>query len=165
VLIFEGYCLKDTICFELVKGLPAAFVTLIIGIIAASVAYRQYRTARAKLNLDLYDRRFELFDTTWGFLSSIVQGDLVRQKDHREILNNLLPSARFLFGEEIASYLDKIISLHIELFKLTNRQLEVLQLTDSEQGRILELEEYFRNEVKIGVKEKFGGYLDFSHWK
>ena len=41
---------------ELVKGLPAAFVTLVIRSIAAGIAYRQYRIARAKFKLDLFEK-------------------------------------------------------------------------------------------------------------
>jgi hypothetical protein len=44
-----------------VKGLPAAFVTLVIGLIAAGIAFRQYRIARAKFKLDLFDRRHAVF--------------------------------------------------------------------------------------------------------
>ena len=36
-------CSQGSICFELDKGLPAAFVTLVIGGIAARITYQQYK--------------------------------------------------------------------------------------------------------------------------
>ena len=59
---------------ELVKGLPAAFVTLVIGSIAAGIAYRQYRIARAKFKLDLFEKgmRFSL-RLGHSFLSFLTQ--------------------------------------------------------------------------------------------
>ena len=54
---------------DLMKGLPAAFVTLVIGLIAAGIAYRQYRIARAKFKLDLFEKRHAVFLETWAFIS------------------------------------------------------------------------------------------------
>lgn len=46
--------------FELLKGVPAAFVALIVGLIAPGIAHRQYHIARAKLKLDLFDKRYAI---------------------------------------------------------------------------------------------------------
>jgi hypothetical protein len=55
----------DTICAdslwrELLKGIPSVFVTLVIGGIAAYIAYRQYKISHAKLKLDLFEKRYEI---------------------------------------------------------------------------------------------------------
>jgi len=51
--IESGQCVSGSICFELMKGAPAAVVALLAALIAGLIAYRQYRVAKAKLNLDL----------------------------------------------------------------------------------------------------------------
>ena len=53
---------SSSIAFELLKGLPAAFVALVIGGVAAGVAWRQMRIAQAKLKLDLFDKRYRLYE-------------------------------------------------------------------------------------------------------
>ncbi|MCD6026117.1 MAG: hypothetical protein K0R08_636 [Solimicrobium sp.] len=50
-----------SLSLELAKGLPAAFVALIVGGIAAGIAWRQYGAAKAKLKFDLFDRRCSNF--------------------------------------------------------------------------------------------------------
>ena len=46
---------------EIAKGLLAAFVALVNGLIAAGIAWQRWRVARAKLKLDLFDRRLAIF--------------------------------------------------------------------------------------------------------
>src|ERR1700722_14950247 len=92
--------------FELVKGLPAAFVTLIIGASAAGIAYRQYEVARAKLKLDLFEKRYAIFQQTWEILSGVVRnGTRAENYGLATPFNNFLPQAAFLFGEPIKRYL------------------------------------------------------------
>jgi hypothetical protein len=67
-----------TLLPDLAKGLPAAVVTLVIGLIAAGIAYRQYRIARAKFKLDLFEKRHAVFLETWAFLSKFFRPGLVR---------------------------------------------------------------------------------------
>jgi hypothetical protein len=63
---------QGSICFEMVKGLPAAFVALVIGAIAAGIAWRQYQVAKARLKLDLFDKRHPIYQQTWEILSEVV---------------------------------------------------------------------------------------------
>ena len=43
---------SNPIWFELLKGIPAAFVTLVIGGLATYIAWNQYQVTRAKLKFD-----------------------------------------------------------------------------------------------------------------
>lgn len=68
----------DPLVLELVKGVPTVLVTLLIGVIATYIAWRQCKVAKeqrriahAKLNLDLFQRRYEIFELTWAMLSSM----------------------------------------------------------------------------------------------
>jgi hypothetical protein len=65
------YCIQGTICFELMKGIPAAIVATFAAGIAGIIAWRQYKVAKAKLNLDLFERRYKIFHNTWEELSNI----------------------------------------------------------------------------------------------
>lgn len=88
---------------ELAKITP----TFIIGLIAVYIAWRQWETARAKLNLDLFARRLEVFDKTWGAASSLNQKpDPVYPSVE---FTNLLPEASFLFGAEVEEYMRVLI--------------------------------------------------------
>ncbi|UEP34910.1 hypothetical protein LL998_01015 [Burkholderia ambifaria] len=96
-------CEAQTLCFELAKGVPAAVVALLVGVVGAFIAWRQYHVARAKLNLDLFEKRYELFNMVWAFASFVVQdGPPSLQAPERIELKNLNPKIEFLFGDEIA---------------------------------------------------------------
>jgi hypothetical protein len=59
---------------ELVRGMPTALAALVIGLIAAGIAYRQYQVAHAKLNLDLFEHRNALHEVIWGYLAAALDG-------------------------------------------------------------------------------------------
>jgi hypothetical protein len=157
---------SGSICFELVKGLPAAFVALVIGLVAAGIAWRQYRVAKAKLNLDLFDKRYAVFLETWKILSAVsIEGP---QQEHGLFtpFNNFIPQAAFLFGDDIEAY------LHLAVKNWTDF-LAAQALADGGQGearlkaiaRRAELEQWFETEAKDGAKKRFGEYMSFETWK
>ncbi len=103
----------DPQSFELVKLAVTTLVSIVVGYvtwrissgqkaISASqrdIALEQRRVATAKLNLDLFDRRYELFMEVWGFLSHGSIGDVVEYSGPK--FTNLIPKARFLFGMKL----------------------------------------------------------------
>jgi hypothetical protein len=62
------YCVQGTTCFEFFKLAPTALIALIV----AGITFGQWRVARAKLKLDLFDRRYKIFHQTWAALSGTV---------------------------------------------------------------------------------------------
>ncbi|MES1190137.1 MAG: hypothetical protein ABUS47_03545 [Steroidobacter sp.] len=162
-----AHCLQGTICFELIKGLPAAFVTLIIGFIAALIAWRQYRVAAAKLKLDLFDKRYLIFQKTWEIFSEVVR-DGTRAKSYglATPFNNFLPQAAFLFGTDIYTYLDQASKNWTELRGLEAEETAVTGSDKSENiARASELRQWFHDEASEGAKRTFEKYLSFERWK
>src|SRR6266700_1260536 len=109
--------------------------------LGAWIAYRQSRIAAAKLNLDLYDRRFKVFNAAREFATVALLTD---------IESNALPKfqastidAVFLFIEEIEKYLDEFGVKILELQSLK---------THLERATIQKAQERFTEE--IGSQEK-----------
>jgi hypothetical protein len=50
----------------------SAFSTPIVGLIAVYIAYQQYSTAKNKLRLDLYNRRFEIYASALEFYHALL---------------------------------------------------------------------------------------------
>lgn len=165
----------DKIWPEVVKGLPAAFVALVIGMIAAGIAYRQMkiadqqrRVAADKLSFDLFKERYAIFEQTWSALSSGIAGakddELVPPELNR--MNNSRPSAQFLFGPDIAAYLsevsDKVVGLRM-LHREFSQSSGPLGTDRLEELRALEA--WVWREAQAGAKERFAPYLDFSRWR
>jgi hypothetical protein len=159
-------CASGSICFELIKGLPAAFIALVIGFIAAGIAWRQYQVAAAKLKLDLFDKRYPIFLDTWTVLSEVVtQGTRRKNYGLGNPFSNFIPQARFLFGKDVENYLSNAVKKWTELWAIEgetdgagiNRQENI--------AKQRELRNWFEEQASSGAKELFGRYLDFERWK
>lgn len=85
----------------------AALLTPMIAIIVAYVAYRQYRTARDKLSLDLFEKRLAVYRKVREAVSMInTSGKPSREADL--LLLEAKDAATFLFGDDIEKYLAKM---------------------------------------------------------
>ncbi|KWD57257.1 hypothetical protein WL68_02715 [Burkholderia cepacia] len=157
----------QSIWFELVKGVPAAIVALVVGIVGGLIAWRQYRVARAKLNLDLFEKRYDLFMVVWTFVSGVVQGSEQRFNSQERIaMINLLPKMEFLFGNDLAEYVREINSRHASLWSINNavaRNNDVMPEEHAQEH--LELMKWFAGEALHGVRKRFGEYLNFEEWR
>jgi hypothetical protein len=92
---------------ELAKGLPAAFVALAIGLVAAVIAWRQARIAEAKLKLDLFEKRLKVFDAVWALLAA----SHVKPGEPDQTVAAFyaqLPNAGFLFDDSVRTYVERI---------------------------------------------------------
>jgi hypothetical protein len=151
-------------CFELLKGVPAGIAALVVGSIAAGIAYRQYRVTEAKLKLDLFDKRYAIFLETWTILSEVVmKGTREKQWGLATPFNNFMPQASFLFGPDIADYLSTASKKWTELWAFEGDGLP--NLTPAQIAQSAELKMWFHHEASVGCKELFGQYLNFERWK
>jgi hypothetical protein len=114
---------------EIAKLVVTALVSLIVGGVTGWIALSQKRIAQqqartaaeqrkvsaAKLNLDLFEERYALFYKVWGFLSDALE-DTADKVPHplRPEFTNLIPKARFLFGNEIADYMIEANTMRLE---------------------------------------------------
>ncbi len=159
-------CLSGSICFELIKGLPAAVVTFGIGLIAAYVAWRQYELASAKLKLDLFERRYAIFHQVWVIFSeTVLDGAAKRNHGFATPFNNLLPEAAFLFGKEIEGYLNEAARKWTELQAAEVESNELRASSHQWIEKKRELLNWFEEQASRGVKQQFGRYLNFERWK
>jgi hypothetical protein len=157
---------------EVWKLIVTAGVSLIVGGITVAIQMRQTRTASeqrriaaAKLNLDLFEERYELFYKVWGFLSDALEdtADRFTTQLHPEF-TNLLPKARFLFGEEIGKYMEEANKMRNGLSTVLKIQQRSGGVPQFEGRNIGEYQLWFADEATNCFK-RFGPYLDFSQWK
>jgi len=148
------------------KGVPAAFVALVIGGIAAGIAWRQYKVAKAKLNLDLFERRFGVFTKVW-----IATAETFNKGPRHPMFGNyglgspyneLRPEAGFLFGKGIEAYIDELTMNWARYRALEGlNEVEAAKYVEETQR----LQNYFLKQGQTGVKDRFAPFLDFANWK
>ena len=150
----------------LLQALPAALVTLTVGIAGWFIARHQGKVAQAKLKLDLFDKRYPIFLETWQIMSEVVfKGTREKEYGLGNPFSNFIPQARFLFGERVEKYLQEAATKWIRLNAL---ETEIADNQPRAPGIVQErreLKEWFEGQAKGGVKNLFAPYLDFEKWK
>ena len=163
-----------SLSFELVKGMPAAFVALVVGLIAAGIAFRQARIAQAKLKLDLFEHRYSLYMLLWEFLSegTVVPSpnngpEVVRFRELHAKYLNAIPRAHFLFGREIGEYFESVRK-NASDHNAALRRLQQLSADHPDRSAtektIMSLEQWATNE-RVGLKARFQDHLGFEKWR
>ena len=135
----------------------------IIGLTIVYIAYQQHKTNRNKLRLDLYDRRFKLYNEIQSLLASIVQMGDVSNDDLAGCLRNT-KEAVFLFKEDIPKYIDELYKQACELQyleKVINNKVPGANREKAAEKRG-EVFRWFPNQFKE-CTEKFKRYLSFEN--
>jgi hypothetical protein len=90
---------------EMLKGAPAAFVTIVIGSMAAYIAYRQYKVSHAKLKLDLFEKRCEIYLQAAVFLTQLAAFGPPDDDRAIPIFRGKTGAAEFLFDTDLNDFL------------------------------------------------------------
>ncbi len=142
------------------QALQAA-ITLLIAGIATYIAYQQWRTNAQKLKLDLFDRRYRIFEEIGRLLSIVYPRGTVELSDIAAF-NTRTVEAKFLFGAEIERYLREI-SDYARDVEILNFQigdpLGAERIKNIEEKR--KAMEWLKAQTD-GSAEKFKPYLDFT---
>ena len=144
---------------EVVKSL-SGFLTPIIAVTTVSIIVLQYKLAKQRWRLDLFDKRFEVYWHTKNFISYVDANARVHSDQVQEF-HTKSRDCDFLFSEDVQDYLDELFKQGIKLQSNTTRMDEMDRSTQDWQRECdtnEEILEWFAKQHDI-AKEKFGGYL------
>ena len=159
-------CVSGSVCFELVKGVPAALVAVAVAIPTVFIAFRQYFLAKAKVKLDLFERRMAVYRTVYdGF----VRVPNVERGDYDDLewdaVEGALKDGRFLFGTDIREYIEEMLNKWGQLGTIhRNKKADNGQISAEDRQRERVLTHWFLNEASNGIYDRFGKYLSFEEW-
>lgn len=153
------------VCMALVPGIPAALVALTVGIAGWFITRHQAAIAEAKLRLDLFEKRYPIFEEVWRTMSEVVMSG-TREKNYGmgNPFSNLIPRARFLFGKEVEAYLHEAVNKWADLHAFEAEREEPATAA-ANASKVRDLRNWFFDQADTGVKKLFGPYLDFERWK
>jgi hypothetical protein len=142
----------------------SALLTLAIGGITVYIAWQQHKTARNKIKLDLYDRRYKVYRGVMDLLTAIVRNN----GPSRENLGNYFRTTdekRFLFGDDVCDYLREFRERAGQLQRVRelgeDRESHSQSHIGSANQTTFELISWFENQDEE-VISKFKKYLDFK---
>jgi hypothetical protein len=83
----------------------SALLTPIVGLFGALIAYQQWRIARNKIKLDLYEKRFAIYEATLLFYQKIIActADTIKTDDFNIAQKSFIKASReaqYLFSTE-----------------------------------------------------------------
>lgn len=145
--------------------LLSAGLTPIIAIWALFYTNRQLKLEKQKFQLELYDRRFKVFEEVKRFLSAILRDG---KTDHAQLLKLMHQTneAIFLFDDQVSDYIKSLYDKGLS-FVATDRKLfgeNSLPVGDSRNAVVEEnskLLEFFTDQFEVS-KEIFKKYLKFD---
>jgi len=164
--------MNDISILSLITSIIFAIPTLIIAGIVALITILQYQTNKRqqlvneeKFKLDLFDRRFKVFDATRNLFLQITNSSDIDKQKIKEFRVSA-SDAGFLFNDEISKYLEEIL-----------KKANILNFAASESKAINagsrldklykiqdDITEWFDVQSKE-VKKVFSPYLQFKIWK
>lgn len=142
----------------------SALMVPVVALIAAGIAFLQWRLAQNKLMLDLFDRRFKIYEGARDFLRSVMTSG--KAKDE-EMLKFLISTreAKWLFDESIAEYLDKEIYAKAVELQTLDSELVGVPVGEERTKSVAaqrKLKEKLLAQFKV-LDEKFSPYLRLRH--
>jgi hypothetical protein len=101
----------------------SALLVPLVALIAVGIAYQQWQTARKKLVLDLFDRRFAVYDAARQMLASVLTSGSAKDEEVIKYLSGTR-EAKWLFDESLAEYFDKDIYHKLVELQMLKSELE-----------------------------------------
>jgi hypothetical protein len=142
----------------------SALLTPTLAVLGSLIAYRQWSLAQNKLKLDLFDRRFSVFDASRSLITSIMNKGKAMDED---ILKFSIATreAKWLFNASLAEYLDKQLYEKAIDLQTLEAELDGVPAGDERSNNIYaqaDIKKWFAAQLMV-LDEKFSPYLQLQH--
>jgi hypothetical protein len=146
----------------MLKGVPAAFVALVVGLIAAGIAYRQYRVAKEQLQFDLRAARLAVYRRVKIFLRHILYAPTITRDLYTDF-NEACAEADFLFSDDVRRWLNELQNVAAHCMSLQEPLENIASDADINsinklQGELDELTGRLRTANDL-LRDKFANHL------
>lgn len=152
---------------ELLKAIP----TLIVGLIAARIAWQQAETAKqqkaiaeAKLKFDLFSKRLEFYEAVCSLAESAQHyKDHVEAKQAVVKMLYLAHQSSFLFGDDVEKLVNEMCMKVVDLSSGIKAAMDNNNVVSPEiLTPVFAANTWIKN---APIKETFRPYLDLSSWR
>jgi tRNA isopentenyl-2-thiomethyl-A-37 hydroxylase MiaE len=147
------------------------FGTLLIAVIVAGITWamqrrqveianRAAKTAQHKLNLDLFDKRWTVYDVARRLIGTVVVRGNIEAHELQQFLD-CTQGAKWLFDDDVADYLKTFLydnAIDLQTYVADARGLPPGQdLTETRQ-KITDLKKLFNEELKL-IDDRMGKFM------
>lgn len=142
--------------YKPITDLLTALIPIVLTIFGSYIAIQQYRTNRKKLKLDLFDKRFTIFQHTKDYLGEVILHVPTTKEEQSKFLLGT-KGAEFVFSKEIKMYIDEIWEKYVELEEWAGDQ----NTAEHAQERAAQIKWFIKQLQNIDAK--FKKYMQLSH--
>ena len=132
---------------------------IVIGVIVAYIAWRQYKLERRQLQHELFDRRFAMYKAVLDLLNSIRAGGGSNLDTRIDTFSSMTEGSLFIFDSTVKSVLDE---LRIQAFALSDlhKEYDGLHGNDKTENvtRQRDLKDWFEQQ-RPKLEEHFSKFL------
>ena len=149
---------------EYVKALGAPFVAVVAAVIASAISYQQWRTARNKLKLDLFEKRLKVYEGCNEIISEIhlpIPFAVKRLED----FTSTVSSAPWLFDDKVAKYVDSLLIRAAQALakpRLDYGGMNFEQIMEAQRQHLEKTELPVREDI-AKLQKHFSPYLKLEH--
>jgi hypothetical protein len=141
------------------------FLTPLIAIIAAWIAYQQFQTNQLKLKFDMFDKRLKVYQALMDFIGFVINYPDMKIEEVKKF-DVARSESVFLFGKDIREYLQ---SIRDQAAALTILNSQIQELASNERipertqsvNEKLEKIDWFYKQIEV-AQGKFSRYLTFE---
>lgn len=142
-----------------------SLLTLIIALIAISIAYFQWKTNSDRLKHELFDRRYEQFMAVKKLVAFIQNTGSISSEEEQRFFSGI-NGMRFIFDEELAKYVNEDI-WHTAVDCKQNKKMResCMPHQESEKAEYLKHETqamHNMNSISTSLDDKFSKYLQLK---
>jgi hypothetical protein len=154
-----------TMCvWEMVLKYAPPIVTVFIAAGVAYIAFRQYRTAKEKLRLDLYNRRFDIYSTTLSLYNELIVWEGTKEQKALQMpFIKAFRESQFLFSRDVYEVLERFQKNAFVIIMFENVK-PMLSSLGEEGMKQVEKRTNAVNEISISLPEielRMAPFLDF----
>ena len=148
-------------CVNIWLAASNILLSVVIGAVAVYIAWQQWKTARQKLRLDLFDRRYAFYES----LKQMIDEAQSNKRDLLATLGKYLTrrtTAQFLLHDDaIDKYVSRLFEQLDELYKLRYEKHAAAAPARDDDAKITEIEAWLgsQSEVIVGL---FRPHLNIS---
>jgi len=150
--------IEKIMCYEIIKDL---FFPFVLSAFLAYIAYQQLITNKNKLKLDLYNKRFEIYEDTLKLYHELDEENGSTKETMRKFISSK-EASKFLFSNDPSIY-NLLNEIHNESFKINACKKNSNNKTTNDElyERMREASKIINNNIPI-LHEKLETYLSFK---
>ena len=137
------------------------YITLVLAIFVAAIAFLQWRTARNRLSLDLYNKRFDIYVTILDLHQAVFNGSAEEMEAAATPFVRSFRESQFLFRRKDGIYdtLKKIKNANAQMVPSKKEPESLKLLNAARQGR----KDF--DTLLLTLEQQLDSYLGFRRLK